>query len=375
MDTIIPSVEYKEEFQQGGVTAAVKAAGAKESSMLMVPIDKLIVPAGFNVRIHDAFYEARIDEVANSIVENGFFKHMPLAGYAAAEGSTAEKQNFIYVCGGFTRLAAAKRAIERGCPIEMLPVVLQPPGTSMADLNYRLFNDNTGAPLQPYEKGIVIKRALGYGEEEDAIIRRLDITKTYFDDLMYLHTLPASVQKMVVNRQTSAGNAIKLSRQVGPAEAAKALADALADAPQTAQTNGATPASQAVVTPRAAQAAAGVRKPNVQQQLDTAIAAIKYAIALPGDVAEFLGRWINGDKDAVAEVAATVPKKVNKKAEADKKRKAKEAEKKKKADEKAKKTADRATKKAEREQKAVDRAAKKAAAELANVKDATDIGL
>jgi hypothetical protein len=372
----VPATEYKTEFVQGAAEKAKKEAGATETAMLMVPVEKLVVPAGLNVRIHDADYEARIEEVTDSIIANGFYRHMPLPAYVGKEGD----QNFYYVTGGFTRLAAVKRAIDKGNPIEKVPVVLHPAGTSMLDLNYRLANDNTGSPLKPYEKGIVAKRALSYGQTEEQIAEKMNVVVQYVKDLLYLHSLPQATQGLVISGRVAAGAAIKLSRELGPAEALKAFETAgdtgTADA---GNSSGGTPAPAARVTPRAARRAAGngaSKAPTPKQQLTVAIAAIDYALALPGDNMEVRARWRKGETEAVAEVYAMV-KPATKKEAADAKRKEK-------ADAKAKAEAEKAKKKVDREKKAAENAKKKAdreataaakAAEEAKAKSGADIGL
>lgn len=391
MDPVIPSSDYKAEFTQGPVKAAITATGAKENSLLMVPVEKLVVPAGLNVRIHDDDYEARIDEVCTSIIENGFYRHMPLPGYAAQEGSAEAKQSLIYITGGFTRLAAVKRAIEQGTPIEAVPVVLKPNGTSMLDLNFALANDNTGAPLNPYEKGIIVKRALGYGADEALIARKMNVSGQYVKDLLYLHSLPMATQQMVIKRQIGAGHAIKMSRQHGQAEALKIMQEAMAEAgaaegegePESA--GAAQPAARRV-TPRQTRAAAGTATTGtgVKERLTVAMAAIDYAIALPGDGIDFLNRWRKEDADALAEVMATLQpaaKPLTKKAQADAKRKEKADAKAAAEAEKAAKKAAAAKKKADAERKKADRAAATAAAtgtaaaKSGNSKDASDIDL
>lgn len=304
MQTIIPSDEYKTEFVPGSVKAAISASGATGNDLLMVPIDQLVAPAGFNVRVQNEAREERIEEITDSILANGFFKHMPLKGYAGKEGDIS----FIYITGGFTRLEAAKRAIKRGAPIERLPVVLAPPGTSMIDLTFGLFTDNTGQPLKPYERGTVVKRLLSFGVELKVIAERMALGVGYINELLYLHSLPSAITQMVISDKVSAGHACHLAHEKGPAEAAKVLAEALAasdeelrdDSPEAAVVDGSGTAGR--VTPkRTRTTAAGPSKKIV-------FAAIDYAIALPGDGIEFLSRWRKGEKDALAEVEATLKK-------------------------------------------------------------------
>lgn len=383
MDAIVPSGEYKQEFAQGSAEKAKKEAGAKGDGLLMVPVEKLVIPGGFNIRIHDDDHQARIEEVCDSIIENGFYRHMPLPVYVGKEGTDKDALNFYYVTGGFTRLAAVKLAIEKGTPIEAVPCVPHPPGTSMLDLTYRLVNDNTGNPLKPYEKGIAVKRARDVmGQDVPTIARKMGVSEQYINNLLYLHGLPQATQALVINGQISAKTAIDMSRQLGPAEALKSFETAVATgaaAEPAGEPNGSagTQAPARPVTPRAARAAAGagaVKPPNAKQQLTVALAAIDYSLALPGDNMEFLTRWRKGERDALAEVYATLKPPTKKEQAA---AKAKE-----KAAAKAKADAEKAKKKAEREAKAKETAAKKAASaataaekQAANAKSGADIGL
>lgn len=380
MEAIVPSSEYTTEFAQGSAEKAKKEAGAKGDGLLMVPVEKLVIPGGFNIRIHDDEYQARVEEVCDSIIENGFYRHMPLPVYVGKEGADKDALNFYYVTGGFTRLAAVKLAIEKGTPIEAVPCVPHPPGTSMLDLTYRLVNDNTGNPLKPYEKGIAVKRAIGMGQDVPTIARKMGVSDQYINNLLYLHGLPQATQALVINGRISAKTAIELSRQLGPAEALKQFETAVAEgAPPEGEgdpeSSAGTAAAPRQVTPRQARSAGGNgAAATPKQQLAVALAAIDYSLALPGDNMDFLSRWRKGEKEATAEVAATLKPPTKKEQAAIK---AKE-----KAAAKAKADAEKAKRKADREKKAKETAEKKAAAAAtaaaktaANVKSGADIGL
>lgn len=292
----VPSSDFKVEIPQGGMKAAIAETGAKVRDLLMVPVDQIRTVAGMNVRIHDADYEAHVESLRESIVEHGFWQHMPIPGYAGKEGD----QTFIYATGGFSRLEAVKRAILAGTPIEVLPVVLKPAGTSMLDLTFALAGDNTGKPLKPYERAIVVKRAVGYGAEPATIATKMGITEQYVNDLLYLMGLPQSIQQMVIDGRVSAHNAVVTARKNG-AEAVKVLQDAAGPAPEPASTaNGSTaPSTAGKATPRATKAA-GAASTVVTRKL--CLTAIDYAIAL--DSLEWLGRWRKGEQDAVKELAS-----------------------------------------------------------------------
>lgn len=302
-NTQIPPTDYKTEFIPGTVKAAIAAVGAKSGDVWMVPLDNLVVPSGLNVRIHDADYEERVDEVKDSILANGFYKHMPLPGFVGKEGD----QQLIYIVGGFTRLEAARRAAKEDPSLETVPVVLKPGGTSMADLTLALAMDNTGRPLKPYERSIVVKRLTNFGWEEDEIAKKMTVSGEYVKQLLFMQSLPNAIHKMVINGEVSVGHAVDMAKRHGASEAVKILAAALkpgngaADGAGSANgaANGATARTR--VTPRQTRSA-GAGKGGPSKKM--ALAAIDFAIALPTEGIEFLNRWRKGEKDALAEVAA-----------------------------------------------------------------------
>lgn len=290
---IVPSADFKVELTQGGMKAAMKDSGATSTDLLMVPIGNLKIVAGLNVRVQDADHEAQIEYIKNSIIANGFYKHHPLPGYAGKEGELT----FIYVTGGFTRYEAAKRAIAEGAAIENLPVVLKPAGTSMADLTVALAIDNTGKPLKPYERAIVVKRLVGYGMEEPEIATKLDVSEQYIKDLLFLLSLPMPIQKMVIDGSTSAGTAIQTARKHGNAKAVQILQGALTDAAAAGNTG--TARTAPVTAGRAAAQASGAKKIVPKKTL---FLAIDYAISLADTGIDWLSRWRQGEKDALKEL-------------------------------------------------------------------------
>lgn len=306
MKTETPSADFHVELIQGGAKAAMRQAGVKTRDLLMVPIDQIKIVAGLNVRIHDEDYEAHIEEIKESIIENGFYQHFPLPGYVGTEGD----QTFIYLVGGFTRFEAAKRAIAAGTPIEALPMVLKPPGTSMLDLTIAIDQDNTGAPLRPYERAVLVKRAIGYGADEATIAQKMNISEQYVRDLLYLLGLPHAVQQMVANRQISAGHAIVTARAHG-ADATRVLQEAQGVSPAGDGTVGrpelltglpAPATGTGRVTPRQTRGATSGKAILSKKII---LAAIDYAITLPDGI-DFLTRWRKGEADAIAELATFV---------------------------------------------------------------------
>jgi len=269
----LPSPSYKTNFEPGNVRTIQTQIGAKSGEFMMVPIDDIIAPEGLNVRVQNEAYEDRIEEVTISIMENGFYRHKPLPAMIVKEG----ERSVIKITGGFTRLAAAKAARDQGYKIEKIPVVLHAPGTSDLDIQTSIFLDNTGLPLTPWEKGVIVKRLVGGGLAEPDISKKLSVSVTYVKDLLFLHSLPMSLQDLAMNNKVPASRVIKVVKKEGQEKALDLLIT-----PAKRKSNGVT-----------------VRK---------ALAAINYSCSLPTGGIEFLARWSEGDTAALEEVEATLRK-------------------------------------------------------------------
>lgn len=222
----IPSTEFATELTRGNLKAAMAAADATNPHALwQVPYGKIRVMPGFNARIRTPEYEAHVEWVTNSILENGFYQNEPLAGFVAREGD----EEVIYLTAGHTRYEASGRAIERGAPIETLPMVIKPKGTSMEDLTVALVTENSGRPLTPMESAIVVKRLLGYGLDEERIAKRLGYTTKYVGDLLVLIEAPKPVRDMIATGRISSTLALQTIAKHG-AKAAEKLKEAVAKA-------------------------------------------------------------------------------------------------------------------------------------------------
>lgn len=201
------------ELVRGNVKATMKELGASSADQWNVPPHQIKFVEGFNPRVHNAEYEAHIEEIKRSIIENGYYQDKPIAGFVAND---PEAGQVVFCTDGHSRVVAALRAIKEGAPLETIPVVVKPRGTTMEDLNIALITSNEGKPFTPYEKGLVIKRLIDIGMTEPVIAKRLGLTGQYVGDLLALVGAPKAIRDMVGAGQVSATAAITELKKHGP---------------------------------------------------------------------------------------------------------------------------------------------------------------
>lgn len=203
---------FNRELTPGNTKAAMKAVGAASSDLWKVQPERLRTLPGFNARIINDAYTARVRWIADSIKVNGFYPDKPLTGFVALEGG----EEVIYVTGGHRRFEAVFLAIEEGADVPTVPVVIKPRGTSMEDLTVDLVVGNEGEPLSTYEQAVVCKRLAGFGWESKEIARRLGYsTAQYVDGLLLLASAPLAVRRMVMESVISATTAIEAIKKHG----------------------------------------------------------------------------------------------------------------------------------------------------------------
>lgn len=262
--------------------------GASSADLWMVPVANLKIDPSFNCRIRDDEYEAQVAWLTEQIIDHGYDRTKPMAGYVAKEGD----ENVVYITDGHRRFEAVQRAIDKGHPVERIPVVTHPAGTSAEDLVTALVTSNSGQPLKPYEVATVIKRLQGFGLNESEIAKRLSYTREYVVQLLELLAAPADVRKMVTSGQVAATLAVETVRKVG-AGAGAALAQGL----EVAKASGKSKVTRKHVLqlklPGLVEKPKGTTITSCAN--DAYARAIRFAISVGPDAAEFLRDWELGD--------------------------------------------------------------------------------
>lgn len=216
----------------GNTKKAMAAYDAGRSDMYQIEPARLRIMEGFNVRVRDEAYTARVRWLADSIKANGFYRDKPLAGYVAI----VDGEEVVYVTDGHRRHEAALLAISEGAPIPHVPIVIAPKGTSLEDLTVAMANGNESEPLRPYEYAILCKRLVSMGMDAKTIAQRLGFASAqYVDGLLSLAGAPQAVRKMVEEGTVAATVAIEAMAKHGD-KAAEVLGAAKATAQAAGKT-------------------------------------------------------------------------------------------------------------------------------------------
>lgn len=221
----------------GAVKEAMKALGAGSSDLWKPPVDQLRVIEGFNIRVHNAAYQAKIDEYANLLFEEGWLDHKPMVGIVQRDDATGE--NLVYILDGHTRLlsipiANARRAAAGKPLIEKVTVVAIPSkkgkeAIDVVDMTVVMVQGNKGNPHSAYEYAIACKRLADNGEATGAIARRLGLSGEWVKSLLMLMSAPKELRERVANDALTVTLAVQLLKEHGGDEAAEMVEEAVAE--------------------------------------------------------------------------------------------------------------------------------------------------
>lgn len=198
------------ELTPGNVKAAMRDADAKSADLWMVPVAELRLVSGFNIRPIRPEHVAGLKE---AIKTNGYNRGEALKGFVSKEGS---EEHVINVWDGQHRLTAVRELIAEGEPIEFLPVIVSPAGTSMIDVTVGMtMTADKKMALAPQDWATACKRLIGYGLGVDDIALRLGKTKAQIGDFLVLAGASRRVLSMVEEKKISGTNAIRLLKKHG----------------------------------------------------------------------------------------------------------------------------------------------------------------
>jgi ParB-like chromosome segregation protein Spo0J len=172
------------------------------------PLDKLAVLPGFNTRLKDAEYAARVAALQDSMSKQGFYEDKPFSVVMLPNDDT------IYIFDGEHRFDAARAASLDGADFSAgLPIAWAKDGATVRDLTIHLVHGNAGANLNQVELAAVVRRLKALGMNKDEIASEIGRTPRHVDNLLVLAGANATVRKAVASGQIAAAEAVKLIRQ------------------------------------------------------------------------------------------------------------------------------------------------------------------
>ena len=224
------SQEFTLQLTPGNLKDGMKAAGAKSNELWTVPLEMLRPIEGFNVRVRNAKYFARVRKYADSMKTHGYLAHKPMAGYMGRDPETGE--NVVFYTAGHTRhdsILLANSELPKDKQIKAVTMVMQPTKTtSMKQLNAMLITENEAAALDPYEASIVCKRMLDDGGSVEEIAKEVNFSTEWVDSLLQLAAAPLELQLMIVDDVIKPTFAIETIKEHGGEQALIILKQALA---------------------------------------------------------------------------------------------------------------------------------------------------
>lgn len=187
--------EFKDEIVPGAVKLATKEAGASSGDLYSVPYQAIKIRPGYNPRLDTEEYHKGLQELADSIKANGFYRTKAIACVVASENG----KNVLYVEDGHRRYAAFLLAFQQGAEISPdLPVIVLPRGMSAEErLVHMLKSNNDGVRFNALELAILAQRFIAFGKTEKEAAEAMGFTTTYIKQLLTLASSPKEIRDMV----------------------------------------------------------------------------------------------------------------------------------------------------------------------------------
>lgn len=223
-------------IKPGVLKDAMKSAGASSGDLWKLPFYKLHIIKGFNLRVNNAHYQAKIEEYAELLANDGWLAHEPMKGLVQHDEHTGK--NEVYIFDGHTRLLAlpianAKRSAKGLPPIEDVTVIAIPSKKSgkepisMADLTVAMVRANMKNPHTAYELALACKRLADDNLNTGEIAKELSLSAEWVKSLLLLMAAPKELRQRVANEALTVTLAVQLLKQHGD-DAAEMVEEAAA---------------------------------------------------------------------------------------------------------------------------------------------------
>jgi hypothetical protein len=182
----------------------VKELSNKRTTLYWLPINKLKVVEGWNIRID----YGNIDEFARYILQNGI-SYPPFVGYM-------EGDEFIVTQGHRRRLATLK-AVEMGLTLPNgVPCLLEAKTASPEEQIAQQISTNDGKNYTPLEKALVCKKLSQLGCDTKRIVQITGMnTASVYNYVNYVCPQPESVINLIKSGKVAISTVIDIAREIG----------------------------------------------------------------------------------------------------------------------------------------------------------------
>lgn len=188
-----------------GRTGGIKAIADGRSDVFRVNPFLIKIEDGFNAReIDSPSTQQHIDELAQSIAKIGVQRPLKVRN----------KGGVMLLKDGECRLRATIRAIEvYEAEIHSIPVLLADRSESDADSALGILVENSGLPLTPLAKAVVVTRLKGFGWNDDDIAEKAGMSKARVTQLLDLNGLGEEVKSLIRAEVVSPTLALDIARK------------------------------------------------------------------------------------------------------------------------------------------------------------------
>lgn len=173
------------------------------------------IKPGWNPRDETDQLRAHIEWITCSIISNGFHQDKPLTVY--------QEDDKYYLSDGHCRFRATLAAIERGAPIESVPVLLEARGVNEAGRVAAILTRNNGLRLEPLEQGRVYIRLQAFGWDDKQIAETAGVSPTHVKNIFDLMAASPEAHAMVRAGDVSATTVATATKRHGAANAEKVI--------------------------------------------------------------------------------------------------------------------------------------------------------
>lgn len=184
------------------------------NEVVKIPIDKIVIREGFNVRTD----YGNLEELADSIIENG--QTVPGRVDVLEDGTFA-------LVDGHRRFKAHQIIAERGLESFFIAIVNNKKTTEEQRI-LQMFTTQDNKPLAAHEVAELINRLVNLGHDQVSVAKKIGKTPSYVSQMLNYANETPEIKKMVEEGLVKVSTVLKVQKDVKDSkERAEAIKDAV----------------------------------------------------------------------------------------------------------------------------------------------------